>query len=84
MVDLHTIEWMSHKPEEFHMITEEVHEIVKNSPVKNGAVLVLTAHTTTGIMVNEGLPCVDPYKNCPSRSRLYACPFPAKLWCNRK
>ncbi|MFR6163712.1 MAG: hypothetical protein ACLUJR_12420 [Mediterraneibacter gnavus] len=40
MVDLHTIEWMSHKPEEFHMITEEVHEIVKNSPVKNGAVLV--------------------------------------------
>lgn len=34
MVDLHTIEWMSHKPEEFHMITEEVHEIVKNSPVK--------------------------------------------------
>ena len=29
MVDLHTIEWMSHKPEEFHMITEEVHEIVK-------------------------------------------------------
>lgn len=59
MVDLHTIEWMSHKPEEFHMITEEVHEIVKNSPVKNGAVLVLTAHTTTGIMVNEGLPCVE-------------------------
>ena len=42
MVDLHTIEWMSHKPEEFHMITEEVHEIVKNSPVKNGAVLVLS------------------------------------------
>ena len=34
MVDLHIIEWMSHKPEEFHMITEEVHEIVKNSPVK--------------------------------------------------
>ena len=59
MVDLQTIEWMSRKPEQFHMITEEVHKIVENSPVKNGLVLVVTAHTTTGIMVNEGLPCVE-------------------------
>ena len=89
MVDLHTIEWMSHKPEEFHMITEEVHEIVKNSPVKNGAVLVLTAHTTTGIMVNEGLPCVE-WDIADTLTRIvpleadYMHAIPAKLWCNRK
>ncbi len=59
MLDLQEITWMSKKPEEFHMITEEVHKIVENSPVKNGFVLVLTAHTTTGIMINEGLPCVE-------------------------
>ncbi|MDD3402013.1 MAG: secondary thiamine-phosphate synthase enzyme YjbQ [Hespellia sp.] len=59
MVDLQTIEWMSRKPEEFHRITEEVHQIVEKSSIKNGLVLVVTAHTTTGIMVNEGLPCVE-------------------------
>lgn len=59
MTDLHTISWMSRKPEEFHMITDEVHHIVSQSPIKNGIVLVMTAHTTTGIMVNEGLPCVE-------------------------
>lgn len=59
MVDLHTISWLSRKPEEFHKITKEVHEIVKNSPVMNGLVLVVTSHTTTGIIVNEGLPCVE-------------------------
>ena len=59
MVDLQKIEWCSKKPEQFHNITKEVHRLVENSPVKNGLVLVVTAHTTTGIMVNEGLPCVE-------------------------
>ena len=59
MVDLKTIYWMSTKPEEFHNITREVHDIVLNSPVRNGVVFVITSHTTTGIMVNEGLECVE-------------------------
>ena len=59
MVDLKEIYWSSEKPEQFHLITKEVHEIVENSPVKNGLVLVVTAHTTTGLIVNEGLPCVE-------------------------
>ena len=59
MVDLHEIYWSSEKPEQFHMITDQVHEIVEKSPVKQGLVLVVTAHTTTGIIVNEGLPCVE-------------------------
>lgn len=59
MVDLQTIIWMSKKSEQFHIITEQVHEIVKKSLIHNGLVLVVTAHTTTGIIVNEGLPCVE-------------------------
>lgn len=59
MVELRKIIKMSTSPEEFIMITEEVHKIVEDSPVKNGFVLVVTAHTTTGIIVNEGLPCVE-------------------------
>ena len=59
MVDLQEIYWSSEKPEQLHRITSQVHEIVEKSPVKQGLVLVVTAHTTTGIIVNEGLPCVE-------------------------
>lgn len=59
MIDLQKITKMSTRPEEFIMITEEVHKIVENSPVREGLALVVTAHTTTGIIVNEGLPCVE-------------------------
>lgn len=40
-------------------ITDKVMEVVKNSGVKNGVVNVITMHTTTGITVNEGLPCLE-------------------------
>lgn len=59
MVVLQTIRRMSHEPEEYMNITEEVHRIVENSGVKSGLVAVITAHTTTGIFVNEALPCVE-------------------------
>lgn len=59
MVVLKTIRRMSHAPEEYMNITKEVHEIVETSGVKNGLVAVITAHTTTGIFVNEALPCVE-------------------------
>lgn len=59
MVDLQTIHIMSERPEQFFNITTKVHNIVESSKVKNGIVAVITAHTTTGIMVNEGLPCVE-------------------------
>ena len=46
---------------EFEMIqiTEEVRDIIIGSGVKNGVVFVITEHTTTGITVNESLPCVE-------------------------
>jgi secondary thiamine-phosphate synthase enzyme len=59
MVTLKTLELLSRKSEEFLIITKQVHEIVQNSGIKDGVVIVITAHTTTGIIVNESLPCVE-------------------------
>lgn len=59
MVVVKTIEHLSRKVEEYFNITGQVHQIVENSGVRNGFVAVITAHTTTGILVNEALPCVE-------------------------
>ncbi|WHH60108.1 secondary thiamine-phosphate synthase enzyme YjbQ [Petroclostridium sp. X23] len=40
-------------------ITDRVKQGVKESGITNGIVFVITAHTTTGITVNESLPCVE-------------------------
>ena len=59
MVVLKTIRHLSKDVEEYFNITRQVHDIVRQSGVKNGLVAVITAHTTTGILVNEALPCVE-------------------------
>ncbi len=40
-------------------ITDQVRQAVRESGVQNGVVYIITAHTTTGITVNESLPCVE-------------------------
>ncbi|MDD3174040.1 MAG: secondary thiamine-phosphate synthase enzyme YjbQ [Herbinix sp.] len=40
-------------------ITDSVRNFVEESGVKNGIIHVITEHTTTGITVNESLPCVE-------------------------
>lgn len=40
-------------------ITDEVKQFVKQSGVAQGVAYVISAHTTTGITINEGLPCVE-------------------------
>ena len=40
-------------------ITQKVRDIVENSGVQNGVAFVITAHTTTGITVNEALECLQ-------------------------
>lgn len=40
-------------------ITEQVKKVVEASEVQNGIAYVITAHTTTGIAVNEGLECLE-------------------------
>lgn len=59
MVVLKTVQHLSRATEEFFNITEQVKTIVEESGVTNGLVAVITAHTTTGILVNESLPCVE-------------------------
>ena len=59
MVVLKEISHLSRQTEEYYNITEEVCRIVEESGIKNGLAAVITAHTTTGIMVNEALPCVE-------------------------
>ena len=49
----------SHKEFEMIKITDEVKKAVEESGIKNGMVAVITKHTTTGIMINEALPCVE-------------------------
>ena len=46
---------------EFEMIriTDTVRDFVAESGVRDGVVFVITEHTTTGITVNESLPCVE-------------------------
>ena len=40
-------------------ITDAVNAFVSESGIQNGLVYVITEHTTTGITVNESLPCVE-------------------------
>jgi len=40
-------------------ITDDVKKAVRESGIRDGIVFVITAHTTTGITVNESLPCVE-------------------------
>ena len=40
-------------------ITDEIKQFVAASGVQAGVVYVISAHTTTGIIINEGLPCVE-------------------------
>ena len=40
-------------------ITDDIRQVVEKSKIRNGVVYVITAHTTTGIAVNEGLECLE-------------------------
>ncbi len=57
MVKTTTIELISKKEFELIRITKDILKAVEESGVQNGVVYAITAHTTTGILVNEsGLP----------------------------
>lgn len=45
--------------QQYQVITEEIDRIVADSGVKSGVVTIQTKHTTTGIMVNESLECLE-------------------------
>jgi len=59
MVELKMLSVLSKAPFEMIKITQQVHEAVEASSIRNGLVAVITSHTTTGIHINEGLECVE-------------------------
>lgn len=40
-------------------ITDQVRDFAENCGLVNGVAFVITQHTTTGITINESLPCVE-------------------------
>lgn len=59
MVKLFEKQVISYKEFEMIKITDEVKAAVAESGIQNGIVAIITKHTTTGIMINEALPCVE-------------------------
>ncbi len=59
MIKLSSIFLLTKEHFDLLKITEKVKDLVKQPHVQSGLVVVMTTHTTTGIMVNEGLPCLE-------------------------
>jgi secondary thiamine-phosphate synthase enzyme len=59
IIKLERLKIQSRKSEEAIDITSRVEAVVKSSGVKNGIVSVLTAHTSSGLLVTEGIPCLE-------------------------
>ena len=59
MVKLTDISYLTKSEFQLIKITEDVRKYVSGCGIKDGLVTVITAHTTTGIMVNESLDCLE-------------------------
>jgi secondary thiamine-phosphate synthase enzyme len=59
IIQLHRIEIISRKEMEMIDITPEIDRLVEASGAKQGIVFVTTAHTTSGIVVTEGVECLE-------------------------
>jgi secondary thiamine-phosphate synthase enzyme len=59
IIKLVRLKIQSRKSEEAINITAQVEEAVKSSGVRNGLVNILTAHTSSGLLVTEGIPCLE-------------------------
>lgn len=58
-VALEKIEVQSRLDKELIDITPEVERVVAESGVREGVVFVITLHTSSGMLVNEGLECLE-------------------------
>ena len=59
IIKLERVEVQSHKGMEMIDITEHVERVVAASGVQNGLVLAMTAHTSSGLLVTEGIECLE-------------------------
>src|SRR6201993_2173077 len=59
IIQLHRIEVISQQDMQMIDITPQVDRLVEASGVSQGIVFVMTAHTTSGIVVTEGVECLE-------------------------
>ena len=59
IIKLERVKVQTRKSEEAIDITSKVEELVEQSKVKNGLVNVTTCHTSSGLLVTEGIPCLE-------------------------
>ena len=59
MVKHAELEYMTEKYNQLLPIREDVRREVRRSGIRSGVVYVITQHTTTGIMINEKLECLE-------------------------
>ena len=58
-IKLEKIEVQTRADKELVDITSEVERVVAESGVREGLVYVMTTHTSSGLLVNEGLECLE-------------------------
>lgn len=59
IIKLEKIQVQTRKSEELINITAEVERVVTDAGVQNGLVNVMTTHTSSGLLVTEGIPCLE-------------------------
>jgi len=59
IIKLERVKVQTRKAEEALDITRKVEELVEKSGVKNGLVNIMTCHTSSGLLVTEGIPCLE-------------------------
>ncbi|MGA8184587.1 MAG: secondary thiamine-phosphate synthase enzyme YjbQ [Terriglobia bacterium] len=59
IIKLEKIKLQTRKAEEAIDITAQVDEVVSKTGVKQGLVNVMTCHTSSGLLVTEGIPCLE-------------------------
>ena len=59
IIKLEKIEVQSRKDMEMIDVTGEVDRVVAASGVRDGIVLILTTHTSSGVLVTEGVECLE-------------------------
>jgi len=58
-IKLERLEVQTRRDKELIDITPEVERVVRESGIREGVVSILTMHTSSGIIVTEGLPCLE-------------------------
>ncbi len=59
IIKLERIEVQSRKDLEMIDITDHVERVVQNSGATDGVALVMTTHTSSGLLVTEGIECLE-------------------------